>query len=93
MKYHFLTSSIGVIGLTSHKQAASYSYIVTSPSAFCGTVLMYHIVDTINSPGVVSDGRFHVILEMLVLEVSTFVISLFVIYHHLTNHHRNSFKG
>jgi hypothetical protein len=34
IKYHFLTSSIGVIGLTTHKQAASYSYKVTSPSAF-----------------------------------------------------------
>jgi hypothetical protein len=34
MKYHFFASSIGVIGLTSHKQAASYSYIVTCQSAF-----------------------------------------------------------
>jgi hypothetical protein len=93
MKYHFLASSAGVIGLTSHKQAASYSYIATSPSAFCGILFIYHIVDTISSPGVVSDGKFHVILEILKLDVSTFVISLFVTYHHFTNHHRNSFKG
>jgi hypothetical protein len=93
MKYHFLTSSIGVIGLTTHRQAASYSYKVTSPSAFLGKLFTYPIVETINSPGVVSDGTFHVILEIFKLVVSTFVISLFVIYHHLTNHHRNSFKG
>jgi hypothetical protein len=93
MKYHFLVSSIGVIGLMSHKQAASYSYILTSPSVFCGMLFMYPIVETINSVGVVSDGIFHVILEILILAVSTFVISLFVMYHHLTNHHKNSFKG
>jgi hypothetical protein len=93
IKYHFFTSSIGVIGLASHRHAASYSYIVTSQSAFCGILLIYHIVETINSPGVLCDGRFHVILEMLIVEVSTFVISLFVMYHHFTNHHKNSFRG
>jgi hypothetical protein len=93
IKYQCLTSFIGVIGLTSHKQAASNSYIVTSPSTFHGRLFMYHIVETINSHGVVSDGIFHVILEILRVEVSTFVISLFVIYHHFTSHHKNSFKG
>jgi hypothetical protein len=93
MKYHFFASSAGVIGLTIHKQAASYSYMATSPSTFHGKLFMYHIVETINSHGVVSDGKFHVIFEMLSVEVSTLVISLFVMYHHFTNHHRNSFKG
>jgi hypothetical protein len=58
-----------------------------------GKLFTYHIVDVINSPGVVSEGIFHVILDILILAVSTFVISLLVIYPLVTSHHKNSFKG
>ena len=92
-KYPFLTSSIGVTGLTTHKHEASYSYTVTSHSDSFGKFFEYHKVETTNSDGVDEDGNFHVILEIVTPAVSTFVISLLVIYHHLTNHHRNSFNG
>jgi hypothetical protein len=76
IKYHFFTSSIGVIGLTNHRQFASYSYNATSQSDSCGKLFTYHIVETSNSSGVVSDGNLPVILEMVTFAVSTFVISL-----------------
>ncbi|MBR7036972.1 hypothetical protein IKI14_03780 [bacterium] len=93
MKYHTFVSSGGVIGLTSHRHEASYSYLTTSPSDSFGKLFTYHIVDTINSPGVVCDGNFHVILQMLIFEVSTFGISLFTMYHQFNSPHKNSFRG
>jgi hypothetical protein len=66
---------------------------VTSHSASLGIFFIYHIVETVNSPGVVCAGNFHVIFEIDVVAVSILDISLFAMYHHLTNHHKNSFKG
>jgi hypothetical protein len=93
IKYHTFLSSGGVIGLTSHRHEASYSYLTTSPSDSFGKLFTYHIVDTINSPGVVCDGNFHVNLQILIFDVSTFGISLFTMYHHWSNPHRKSFSG